>query len=153
MTSLQFLSQDSWVIKTCLFTMLLRVFSPLFSPFCLRLMFPSPFQHLENHLYFPWPLSPGPFFFFLPLSENSFSFLQCHLAFSINFLTEQVSVSIPLALASSPSVPVVLCYPFHLCLFFRFCPMYVWKSEVVCASGIPPTNTQTHILCWSLPTF
>lgn len=145
MTSLQFLSQDSWVIKTCLFTMLLRAFSPLFSPFCLRLMFPSPFQHLENHLYFPWPLSPGPIF--LPLSENSFSSLHCHLAFSINFLMEQVSVLIPLALASSPSVPMVLCYRFHLCLIFRFCPMYVWKS------GIPPTNTQTHILCWSLPTF
>lgn len=122
MTSLRFLSQDSRVIKTCLFTVLLRDFSPLFSLFCLRVMFPSPSQHLENHLYLPWPLSPG---LFLSPSKNSFSFLHCHLAFSLHFPMEQVRVSIPLALASSPSVPMVVCYPVHLCVFFRFCPMCV----------------------------
>lgn len=151
MKSLQFLSQDSWIIKNFHYA-----FKSLQS-FILRLLSEShvsfSFSTSWKSFIFPLASQSWPFFFFL--SENSFSFLHCHLAFSIHFLMEQVSVSIPLALASCPSLPMVLCYPLHLCLFFIFCPMSVWKYEGVCASGILPTNTQTHtyILCWSLPTF
>lgn len=76
MTNLQFLSQDSWLMKTFFSTMILRGFSSLFSLFCLRVMSsPSPPQHLENNLCFPWPLILP--FFISVKTVFLFSLLSC----------------------------------------------------------------------------
>lgn len=108
--------------------MLLRVCCHLCSPFCLKVMFSSPSQHLENnlYLYFPWPFSSGPFFF---LCSAVFSILHQCLSPSCSCLISLCPHGLMLSLSFTCSSD------FAQCVFE--------KAEVVYGS----------VLCWSLPTF
>lgn len=120
-------------MRSCLFTRLSRLFNRLFSSFCLTVMFPSPSQHLENHLYFPWSLFVCLFVF---LSEKIFS------------------VATPLTLFSSPSVLMVslLTLFIYVCSSYFAQRMFANLKFFVLLAVFPQTLKLILTLCWSLPT-
>lgn len=127
--SLQFLTQDSWLMKFFLSSRLLRIFCHLLSSFFLRVISPS--QHLEIHLFFPCPLNPN-------FSQWSFSFLHSHLVFLfILYFSNSVSqtlllqpyFSVLMVMLSSSFLNVLQILP-NVCLKTWSC-LWFWLSSLI----------------------